>query len=331
MSDRQSQRHLTTPVLMEHWASGVPVAIPIAGNPALRLRIDAPNSRLTLRAPLPSGLEAPVNTLAHVAIDTLLEEGVRYIEISTTDARLVVDGYAMLMAVADRMQIDGIDPLSALEQTLTTWESILTNRIRMSTQVEVGLFGELLVVQALLETGAAGASAWRGGLSEEHDFGFADADVEVKTTSGEKRRHWIHGLTQMVETGETPLWLVSVQVTRGGQGQGQLLPTLIDQVLTMAKGQDRDRVAKNLAVAGWAEEQRDLFTEPWRLRTVPLALRVDDGLPRLTPRILSKAGIDTQPLLRVDYEVEMTGRAASPDPPSAVAAIVEHLSETLDG
>ena len=116
-----------------------------------------------------------MNALAHVAIDTLVEGGVRYVEISTTDARLVIDGYAMLMAVADRVQLDGIDPLEALKQTLATWQSILATRVRMSLQAEVGLFGEVLLLGALLETGAAGASAWRGGLSEEHDFGFIDA------------------------------------------------------------------------------------------------------------------------------------------------------------
>ena len=98
---------------------------------------------------MPSEVEAPVNALAHVAVEHAVEGGVRYLEISTTDARLVVDGYAMLMAVADRVQLDGLEPLAALEQTLATWQSILATRVRMSLQAEIGLFGELLVVQAL--------------------------------------------------------------------------------------------------------------------------------------------------------------------------------------
>jgi hypothetical protein len=331
LNAEQRWRHLTTSALMEHWDSGVPVAIPIPGTPVLRLRIDAPLSRLTLRAPFPLAAEAPVNTLAHVAVDTIFDDGIRYIEISTTDARLVIEGYSMLMAVADRIQLDGVDPLAAMEQTLATWQSILTTRTRMSSQAEVGLFGELLVLRALLETGAAGASAWRGGLSEEHDFGFADADVEAKTTSGEKRHHWIHGLTQLVATGLTPLWLLSLQITRGGEAQGQVLPELIDQVLTMAVGQDRDRVEQNLAEVGWHEQQRDLFEEPWRLRSVPLALRVDDEFPRLTPPLLAEAGIDISPLRQVTYEIDLTGRAPSPHHPSPVAAIVERLGGALGG
>lgn len=323
-------RHLTTLTLMEHWDSGVPVVIPITGKPALRFRIDAPRHRLTLRAPLPHGVEAPANALAHVAVDMLVDGGVRYVEISTTDARLVVDGYAMLMAVADRIQLDGVDPLVALDQTLATWQSILAKRARMSLQAEVGLLGELLLVRALLDTGTAGATAWRGGLNEEHDFGFVDADVEVKTTTGEKRQHWIHGLTQLVETGPTPLWLLSVQITRAGEGQGETLPGLVDQMLTSATGADRDRIAQNLSAVGWHDAERDLFDERWRLRSVPLAVRVDDDFPRLTPTLLARAGIDTTPLLRVAYEVDLTGRVPSLDPPSTISAVVENMGKTFD-
>jgi hypothetical protein len=273
----------------------------------------------------------PTNSLAHVAVETLVDAGDRFVEISTTDARLVVDGYAMLMAVADRIQLDGFDPLTALEETLKTWESILRTRTRMSMEAEIGLFGELLVVRAVLETGVAEATAWRGGLGEEHDFGFSDADAEVKTTSGERRRHWIHGLTQLVQTTQTPLWLLSVQVTRGGDDQGESLPELIDGVSAMADGPGRGRIASNLAAIGWDDDQRDLFDERWRLRSAPLALRVDADVPRLTPALLSKAGIDTASLRQVAYEIDVTDRPASPNPPLTLTRIMEFHAEPADG
>lgn len=331
MTDAPQGRRLTPSALMQHWDSGVPVMIPITGTPALLLRIDKPRTRLTLRAPLSETHEMPVNTLAHVTVETLVEGGDRYVEISTTDARLVVDGYAMLMAVADRVQLEGSEPLAALAETLKTWDSILSTRTRLSAEAEVGLFGELLVVRALLGTGAGGGTAWRGGFGEEHDFGFPDADVEVKTTSGEKRRHWIHGLTQLVETGKTPLWLLSVQVTRGGEDQGERLPELIDDVFSMAQGPDRTRIEANLAQVGWNDEQRDLFDERWRLRATPMAFRVDADFPRLTPALLAQAGIDTTPLRQVAYEIDLTDRAPSPNPPSIIAAIADHLGEAPHG
>lgn len=323
-------RRLTTAALHEHWDNAVPVLLPVAGKPPLRLRIDPPRGRLTLRAPIAPDIEVPTNTLAHVAVATTVDRGVRYVEISTTDARLMLDGYAMLMAIADRMQLDGLAPLVALEQTLVTWHSILATRVRMSPQAEVGLFGELLVVKALVDTATAGATAWRGGLSEEHDFGFGDADVEAKTTSADKRHHWIHGLTQLVPTGDTPLWLLSVQITRGGEGQGHTLPALIDQLLATTSGGDRERIAQNLAAVGWHDEQRDLFDERWRLRSAPRPFRVGAGFPRLTPTLLSDAGIDIGALRQVAYEIDLSGHDPSPDPPGALAKIVHHMGAPFD-
>lgn len=315
---------------MEHWAHGVPVAIPIAGTPPLGVLIDPPRSRLALRAPLAPETQVPASTLAHISVSALVDRGTRYLEISTTDDRLVADGYAMLAVVADRIQVDGLEPVAAFEQTLATWRSILATRVRMSLAKEVGLFGEMLVVAAVLNTGTTGARSWRGALHEEHDFGFADADIEVKTTSGERRQHWIHGLGQMVPTGSTPLWVLSLQITRAGTGQGQILPELIDSVVEVATNADRKVIVQNLVAAGWHEDQRDLFAERWRLRTVPLALRVDADFPRLTPGLLTKAGIDLTPLRQVSYEIDVTDRAPSTAPPPTVSAITDQLGDEAD-
>lgn len=315
---------------MQHWDDGVPVAIPLIGNPSLGLRIDQARQRLTLRAPVPPGVEPPPNALAHVAVEITIDGDARYLEISTTDERLVVDGYAMLMAIADRIQLDGVDPLVALEQTLATWQSILATRTRMSLQAEVGLVGELLVVSALLETGVASADAWRGGLGEEHDFGFSDTDVEVKTTTAERRHHWVHGLGQLMPTGESALWLLSLQLTRSGEGEGERLPDLIERLRNAFAPGEKDRFDLVLAAGGWSEDQGDLFSDRWRLRTAPAAFHVVDDFPRLTPTLLSAGSIDPRPLRQVTYEIDLAGRAPSPDPPSTVSAIIQHMGGGFD-
>lgn len=331
MTTPEPGRHLTNADLQQHWDNGVPLAIPIAGTPLLYLRIDPARDRLTLRAPLTPDVEPPINTLTHIAVEVRIEDGQRFLEISTTTKRFIVDGHAMLMAIADRIQLDGMAPIEALEQTVATWESILASRARLSVQAEVGLFGELLVVKAILDTAAAGVTAWRGGLSEEHDFGFEDADVETKTTSGEQRRHWIHGLGQLVPTGETPLWLLSLQLTRAGEGQGNRLSELIDDLRSWISGEMRPMFEQNIAAAGWSENQHDLMTERWRLRTPPVAFHIVDDFPRLTPDLLDSTSIDVALLSNVTYEIELTGRPQSLKPPSTVAAVVKHLGKEFDG
>ena len=326
MTAPPDDRHLTTAALYEHWNAGAAIAIPLHGEPELLLRIDAPRQRLTLRAPVSPHVSAPHNDLAHVVVEVVTQSGGRFVEISTTDERLLADGYAMLSAIADRVQLDGVEPLAALHETLATWRVILATRIRMSTEAEVGLFGELLVLESLLASGGLDATAWRGGLSEEHDFGFAQADLEVKTTTGERRQHWIHGLNQMVPTCRTPLWIISTQLTRGGQRQGRTLPVLIDVVLGLVSdGTAGSHVGHVLKEAGWRPEQADLFRDPWRLRQKPLALRVDGAFPRLTPEQLTAGGVDVGAIRRVSYEIDVTDRPASVPVPSVISTIIHQM------
>jgi hypothetical protein len=316
---------------MRHWEAGVPTAIPIPGEPQLRLRIDPRVGRLTLRAPIAESVQPPRQQLAHVSAALVTEAGSNYLDISTTDRRLVVDGYGMLMSVADPIQLAGADPPAALIETLEVWRSILAERARMSATDEIGLFGELLVLQALVSTGAAAPTAWRGGLGEEHDFGLPDVDAEIKTTTGERRRHWIHGLTQLVKTGSTPLWIVSVQITRAGDGRGHTLPGLIDLVLAAVDQTMHDLVAKNLGEAGWREDTRDLFDEHWRLRSAPLALPVNDELPRLTPDVLKRADVDTSGLRQVVYEIDLTGKSPAEQLPPTLAVILAGMNGAEHG
>ena len=296
----------------------------------LHLRINPQAGQLTLRAPITETALLPQQALTHVSTTPVIEAGTNYLDISTTDSRLVIDGYAMLMSIADRIQLAGADPLEAFVDTLEVWRSILTERSRMSATAEIGLFGELLVLQAVISTGAATPTAWRGGRGEEHDFGLPDVDAEIKTTTGERRQHWIHGLTQLVNTGATPLWLVSLQITRAGDG-GHTLPELIDLVLAAVDESMRDLIAKNLAEVDWREDTRDLFDERWRLRSAPLALQVDDSLPRLTPEVLKRADMDTSGLRQVTYEIDVTDKTPAEPLPTALAKTLAAMNGASHG
>jgi hypothetical protein len=277
------------------------------------------------------GVALPANDLAHVRLDLVADGEQRYLEISTTDERLVVDGYAMLVSVADRVQLDGIEVITALRTTLATWRSILATRVRMSPQAEIGLVGELLALETFVAAGAgAGIGCWRGAKREEHDFGFGDADVEVKTTSGERRQHWIHGLGQLVPTGGTPLWLVSVQITRAGQGQGRTLTQLVADLLTEVRGDDRASLVQALAEAGWRDEAADLFPDAWRLRSAPAAFRVDESFPRVTPAHLKFAGVEVGAIRQVTYEIDVTDRPSSDSIPKTLATALSQLEASLD-
>lgn len=331
MSLQSTERRIGVELLMDHWYSGVPVVIRLAGDPELTLRVDSPADRLILRAPVDPSALIPVNTLANVGVESVVDDGRRFVEFSTLGENLISDGYAMLMMIADRVQLGEAEPLAAFEETLAVWESILASRTRLGAGEEIGLFGELLVLEGLLNAGAADVDSWRGGLREEHDFGFAGTDVEVKTSSGEARRHWIHGLGQLQETDGTQLWLLSLQITRGGDAQGRTLPELIDAVLELSGPTGQDRVLANLAGVGWHETQRDLYPERWRLRNAPLLLRVEEQVPRLTRDLLSGAAVDTTGIRQVDYEIDLTDLPPSPEAPPEMVEALTRMDAQPDG
>jgi hypothetical protein len=304
-------RHLSPQGFAEYLAADVPVVVPVPGEPAVSIFIDPGRERIGLRSPLEGEAVPPASPLENVHVSVVQAEGVRQLEVSATDPELFVDVYAMLCAIADRIQLEGNAPLDALDATLAVWARLLARRKRLSDDQEVGLFGELLLLRALLETAgeAVAIASWRGPLAEEHDFGFSGDDAEVKTTTAEARRHWINNLTQLVPTTGRPLWLVSVQITRAGSGHGESLPQLIKTIRSALVDHDtRKRCDEVLMALHWSDDQQELYPQRWTLRSAPSAYPIDSSFPALTSVSLVTLGWAANEITQVRYELDVTHR-----------------------
>jgi hypothetical protein len=235
----------------------------------------------------------------------------------------MIDGHAMLCVIADRIQLDKLDPIRAVAETLAQWRAVLATRSRLTTEDEVGLVGELLVLEALhTTTGSAALMAWRGAIEEEHDFGLADIDVEVKTTSTERRQHWISSLTQLVPSGSRPLALVSLQITRGGDA-GRTLPTIIEALrLKLENATFNDKLGR----IGWDDSASDLFPDRWLLRSGPAFFVIDDAFPAITPGLLDKATADMTAVRDVRYRIDLGHRPPDPVVDAGLGKALQILS-----
>jgi hypothetical protein len=303
-----SARHLALPFLLDHIESGVPTVYSFPGEPTTDLLIEGEVPRLTLRADYKGVLASPANVLKNVRVRQADSQGIRRISVSVEGNELVIDGHAMLCAMADRIQLEGLDPMRAVAQTLQQWREVLAARKRPSPEQEVGLVGELLVLEALQSiAGASALTAWRGAANEEHDFGLDDMDVEVKTTSTERRTHWISSATQLQRTQDRPLTLVSIQITRGGKS-GRTLPAIIG---TLRESLDLESFNKKLSRVGWDDDLSDLYPERWIVRTDPVAFTVDDEFPAITPLVLATAVHGAGLVTDLRYRLDLTER--SPD------------------
>jgi hypothetical protein len=315
------ERHTSVENFDRYLSSRLPVLLPVLGTPEAGVFIDPLKPELGLRIAVDENGEIPRTGLRNLVSRVVHHGDAWYFEVAVTSPALFRDAYPMLCSMADRVQIDGLSPSAALRATLNRLSTLLSTPDMLSREREVGLFGELLTLSGLFDVLGpdVAVQSWRGGQAEEHDFGLPDFDVEIKTTTGERRVHWIESLTQLVPTGARPLWLVSHQVTGAGAGTGHALTELIDESRRRTgTGTVRDAFEAGLSGAGWDDSYRDRVESRWARRTTSTAHLVADGFPRLTPEKLRQAGVLLDRIPDVRYRIDLSGLATSTDTPKII-------------
>jgi hypothetical protein len=295
--------------------------LPVLGTPEAGVFIDPLKPELGLRIAVDENGEAPRTGLRNLLSRVVRHGDAWYFEVVVTSSALFRDAYSMLCSMADRVQIDGLSPSAALRATLDRLSALLSAPDMLSREREVGMLGELLTLSGLLDALGPGAAvqSWRGGQAEEHDFGLSDFDVEIKTTTSERRVHWIESLTQLVATGARPLWLLSHQVTGAGAGAGHTLVELIDELRRrIGTGTARDSFEGGLSGAGWDDSYRDRVESRWTRRATSIAHPVSDGFPRLTPEKLRQAGVLLDRIPDIRYRIDLSGWATPADTPEII-------------
>jgi hypothetical protein len=168
---------------------------------------------------------------------------------------------------------------------------------RMTREKEIGLAGELLFMEALIDHVDDPLHARENG-TEEQDFQMANSDVEVKTTSIRgKKEVGIHGLGQLLPKESRPLYLCHVRtdLNDSGRSVGEIVETLTHQ------GIDSQRLKEFLDREGWTADGE----RPIRFQNLGLDFyRVTEGFPRISPTEFvsgeAPAGIDD-----VNYQLRL--------------------------
>jgi hypothetical protein len=299
-------RRLTVETLDELWASGTPIAIPIQGDPACRLHLDPRRSLVTLVTAYATP-EPDVAGLRNVEFSSLVSGDVEFAELSVRVEGNVHGVYSLLATIADGVQFEGLPLAAAVAAGFARHRNILAGRTRLTTEQEVGFFGELLFLEFVIkEIGPeVAAASWQGPFSEEHDFTFGDVHVEVKTTSSERRRHTVHGLGQLAPLRGVPLSLVSVQLTRSSAQEGRTLPQLVKHVRQRA-GAYRSRIDVLLSATGWEDEDADTYETCWALRSRPRSYAVRGQFPAMTPERIAPVVPSFGLVSDVSYRVDLT-------------------------
>ncbi|HWA72273.1 MAG TPA: PD-(D/E)XK motif protein [Polyangiaceae bacterium] len=230
------------------------------------------------------------------------------------------------MAIADRIQLEGADSASATTASLDAFRELLAAGRVLSAERQMGLFGELLVLEHILNRAPpeAAIACWRGPLGEEHDFDVGEGDVEVKTTTSEGRRHWIGSLGQLCPSVGRPLWLASIQLTGAGIG-GTSLAELIARIENRLTGNAIEAFNDKLLVVGWTDQYtRDAAR--LRRRSAPAIYAVDDAFPAITSRELERLRLGADKIVQLTYMLDLSSVSMAEEAPNLIKDIASEES-----
>jgi Putative PD-(D/E)XK family member, (DUF4420) len=300
--------------LGEYLGNSSPSTLTIPGDPACRLVTDPQRHRIALRTPYDGG-PLPTLDLEYVELRVISENETRWYELGVEYSQHPHESYLFLSDISDLLQQESCPFDVAVESVVSTFDELLAHSRSLSREKQVGLFGELLFLISCIRATTVddAVSAWKGFTGNEHDFVFPSGAFEVKTTTTEARRHRISSLDQLSPLPNTPLWLISVQLTSATPSTGQTLAEMIDEARQLTS--DHRELERSLARAGWRERDRATYRTPYRLRSVPVAYRIDDSFPALTRAAVARGCPHPELIIDATYVVDVSGLTHG-DPPS---------------
>jgi len=203
---------------------------------------------------------------------------------------------------------------------ILAWQSFMqSNSPRvLGPEAEVGLAGELEVLNALLDAGMKPAyvvHSWQGPRRGLHDFALQSGAIEVKsTTAQDSFPARISNLDQLDDATVNPLFLAAVKFKLTSAGRS--LPERVNR-LRMRLGEDysmRADLDSRLVQAGFLDDASDHYVRRFEIASLGL-LRVNEGFPRLT------SGSVPSQIRHAAYELNLDAVA------NQTVALTEALSE----
>jgi hypothetical protein len=310
MSDG-ADRHAPLALIESYLAQRVNGVLNVDGDPPARILIESQSRVISLRVPF-DGDEVDVAAYARLDSRLINDEGVEWQQLSVRLDDNVEDVYPILTGIIDRVQLLHETLHAATRQVLDSLETILSLRSHLSRDQQVGMWGELLVLLSLaFQSGPEVAiGAWRGARGEEHDFDLGKADLELKTTQSERRRHWISSSTQLHPTNERLLHLLSLQITAAGSTGGASLPVLVDAA-RKSFANSADVFEKRIREAGYRDVDAALYQSRWRLRAEPQFYEVGSDFPAITQVRIDEVIPAPERIVDLRYQIDLTGLAPS--------------------
>jgi len=176
--------------------------------------------------------------------------------------------------------------LRVLTGRVGAWQEFMRKGTQvLSPEAEIGLFGELTLLRAIIDEGVSSDLAiesWVGPLDGIQDFELGTGALEVKATlSAAGFPAKIGSLEQLDDSTRQPLFVAGVRLRQIDSGQN--LPTIVDAIrLTIKSEAEAERLlAERLLAAGYIDAHADRYPRRFEQAGIRV-VEVADGFPRLT-------------------------------------------------
>jgi hypothetical protein len=234
--------------------------------------------------------------------------GLAHVEILTGSPELFRPIYALIGDVLSRVKEGQLDVLRALELSLGDFETLLSGVGGISREKAVGLYGELWVLRELLHAKTASLDSWVGCDMQLHDFRIGLAELEIKTTTGNTRRHSIHGLNQLTPTPGHSLHLISIRIALAGAEPGESLKDVVESLRKMLPAGDIARFDAMVATVGFSALDEECLVR-YRLAAVPMSISVGEDFPEMSYAWLHQVvgGESASRVRDVDLQLDLEG------------------------
>lgn len=195
------------------------------------------------------------------------------------------------------------DLVSVLAARLAAWRAFLRDQTGgLSRRETVGIIGELLLVDQLLDYGADAVGIWTAPDGGLHDFELSGHALETKTSLGGARRLHISTLDQLDDAGLGSLHVVHIRLIEAADGE--TLEQIAERVEARLEGERPRRVFRNSLLRRGVPPGA-MPDDGLRVRCIGSEYyAVRDGFPRLRRGEVALGIVDA------DYQIEV--RALSP-------------------
>lgn len=207
--------------------------------------------------------------------------------------------------ILDAVSVNPEDADRVTKETVGRWRDLLReDRPRLLSKSQLaGLYGELLFLEELVfHHGDRALKSWTGPLGNRHDFEFANASFEVKTTAQNNGMVVsFHGVRQLQATEDLPLYVVAYQVER--TPQGETIPAVLQRLYS--SGLNRLELLSLLETVGYCEADSGHYASDrfgvLATKTIPIG----PTFPRITHETVTMPGI-LDGIVALEYSVDLS-------------------------